>query len=239
VTRTTPRRRRSRPRWHIRLTRDLVLFSVGVAGLVYEITIGGGRPEVMTVCCATTNAATSEHAAPIPGHPRLLALLPRAGDAARGGDTVKRLSRARLWLRGRPFTTAFLVMAILVSGGFYSISRFQDCMNGWAQDYSDRALKLSGPSIDRVNFFLQAYTEAAGAKHAPLTPAGKQRLIAELDKDRADFSVMPKHADLEKQPDYQLLALRDLVKSLRANSRYLTVSDANPVPEAPNCGGIL
>jgi hypothetical protein len=40
----------TRRRWRIRLTRDLALFSTALGLLTYEVTLGGARPEVLTVC---------------------------------------------------------------------------------------------------------------------------------------------------------------------------------------------
>lgn len=39
-----------RRRWRGRLTRDVALFTLASVLLTFEITLGGGRPEVLTVC---------------------------------------------------------------------------------------------------------------------------------------------------------------------------------------------
>ena len=39
-------------RRRIRLTRDVVLFAAALGLLTYEVTFGGGRPAVLTVCAS-------------------------------------------------------------------------------------------------------------------------------------------------------------------------------------------
>lgn len=43
-------RRQARARWWTRLTRDSVLFAVGLVSFVYEVLHGGGRPAVLAAC---------------------------------------------------------------------------------------------------------------------------------------------------------------------------------------------
>lgn len=111
----------------------------------------------------------------------------------------------------------FLAVAVLVKVVLYATCN------------TDRTAALSGPGNNRINLFLQAYTEAAGQIDHPLTSAERQRIITGLDGDRGVFSVLPAHDKLEKQTDFELLGLRDLVASLRANADYKTASAAHPV----------
>lgn len=92
-----------------------------------------------------------------------------------------------------------------------------------------RSNALSGPGNARVNLFLQGYNEAAGAVHKPLTAAQRAEIIAGLDQARRHFTVIPAHAVLAKDPDPQLLGLRDLIASLRANDDYRAAAKNHPV----------
>lgn len=136
---------------------------------------------------------------------------------------LARQDRRGKWNRRLIYVLAVIAAALLVLGLFAWRS------SAYAVCNSDRSKALSGPGADRVNFFLQAYNEAAGAIHTPLTKQQRAGIIAGLDRDRAEFSVLPKHAGLVKRHDSELLALRDLVKSLHANKKYNAAAKHHPV----------
>lgn len=122
----------------------------------------------------------------------------------------------------RRFLAAFIV-AVMV--GSFVVARIGD----WVVCTTSRSNALSGPGNDRVDLFLQAYNEAAGAVHTPLTGQQRAEIIAGLDNARKQFTVIPDHGKLLGQPDPELLGLRDLIASLRANVRYQTASADHPV----------
>lgn len=136
---------------------------------------------------------------------------------------MRRQDRRGLWNRRLIVALIVAVVCLLVIGGFTWLgSKYAVCN-------SNRTKALSGPGNDRVNLFLQAYNEAAGAIHKPLTGQQRTDIIAGLDKARTHFTVIPAHAALVKQTDPELLGLRDLVASLRANDKYLAAAKVHPV----------
>lgn len=134
---------------------------------------------------------------------------------------------------------AGIVVALILGYALWRDVEFRSCMQDWASGVTDRSNSLSGPSNSRVDLFFQAYTEAAGALPKPLTSAQREKVIDGLDKARKRYTVIPAHDALGKQTDGQILSERDLVRALHANGLYQIRSKANPVPDAPTCGGLF
>lgn len=131
-------------------------------------------------------------------------------------------SRARSDKR-RDWLIGLLIAAVVLAGAvIVRVVLVSNCS-------TDRTRALSGPSTDRVNLFLQAYTEAAGQIDHPLTDEERATVIGGLLRDRETFTVLPDRAKLEKSTDFQLLAYRDLVASLRANTAYNLALSDHPV----------
>lgn len=153
-----------------------------------------------------------------------LAHLPALVDEVRGlRGELGRQDRRGKWNRRLIYVLAVIVAAVLVLGLFaWRSASFAVCS-------SDRSAALSGPAADRVNLFFQAYTEAAGQIDHPLSDAERATVIGGLDKDRETFTVLPDHDKLVKATDYQILAYRDLVAALNANTVYNEELKHHPV----------
>lgn len=131
-----------------------------------------------------------------------------------------------------------LTLSVIV--GYVTVRdlQFRNCMQHWAQEYTARSTSLTGPSSGRFTFLLDAFRAALGEQHE-LTPAARQRLVAELDHNRAKFPLIPPLPKLMKLPDSQLLVFHDVLLSIDADDMFNRVSASHPVPIAPTCGGIL
>jgi hypothetical protein len=125
--------------------------------------------------------------------------------------------------RRRDALLGVLIVAVLVAALFiWRFVAYSNCT-------TDRVKALKGPANERINLFFQAYTEAAGQVGKPLTAGQKASIIVELDQARRKYTVLPAHDALVKSPTSQLLAYRDLIRSLHANDLYNVASMHHPV----------
>jgi hypothetical protein len=140
----------------------------------------------------------------------------------RTAQTNETTSREKSTRRRDVLLIGLIAVVIAASLFIWRIVAYSNCA-------TNRAKALTGPGNDRINLFFQAYTEAAGQIPHPLTAGQKAAVIAELDTARHQYTVIPKHDALVKSTNFQLLALRDLTRSLHANDRYNQASKHHPV----------
>lgn len=116
--------------------------------------------------------------------------------------------------------------------------QFRGCMQKWAEDYTDRGTQLQGPANTRFQFFLGAFRVLLGEEHS-LSRALRAAYVAELDSNRATFTLIPALPRLVKLPDAKILVYHDVLSAIRADDMYNKRSSENPIPLVPNCGGLL